>query len=121
MDLLVSRFNNKLDKFVARTRDHLPFAMDVLVSLWGQVNLICLFSSASPSSLAMQDRGGRHFCDSHCTIVAQESMVFRLCRDTGKHCAGPVRSCRPAFPSCFNNKPKYEGTGVFLIPSFLKG
>lgn len=36
MDLLLSRFNHKLDKFVTRTRESWAFIMDALMTLWGE-------------------------------------------------------------------------------------
>lgn len=43
MDFLVSRFSNKLNKFVARSRDPQAFKADALVMLWNQSNLIYTF------------------------------------------------------------------------------
>lgn len=43
VDLLASKFN-KLDRFDARTRDSQTFAVDSLVTLWDQFNLIFDYS-----------------------------------------------------------------------------
>lgn len=44
VDLLASRFNNKLHRFVFWSSYHWPFAVDALVMSWDQCNVIYAFS-----------------------------------------------------------------------------
>lgn len=39
VDLLVSRFNSRLDRVLSHTKDPQAFAVDTLVTLWDQFSL----------------------------------------------------------------------------------
>lgn len=56
VDLLMFRFNNKLNRFVSSYREHLAEVVHGLVALWDQYTLIYAFSSAAiRSSSTLQD------------------------------------------------------------------
>lgn len=83
MDLLASRFNNKLPTFL--------FSVDVLVMLWDRFSLTNIFPALQlpPHS---QDIGGGHSSDSHLTELFHEDMVLKHNPTPGKLLMGSSRS-----------------------------
>lgn len=61
MDLLAFHFNNKLDRFIDRSRDPWAFAGDTLVIQWDEFHLIYAFI---PLKTAPRDQIREHFGDS---------------------------------------------------------
>lgn len=81
MYLLVSRFNNKLDGFVARAQD----PVDALVTLWDQfssstIYTVSVYPSKAFSLSSLQDRDEKHTSDSHCTELTLMTLYLDILR-----------------------------------------
>lgn len=72
-------FNNKLPLFVARSKDPLALALDVLTILWYQFRLIYAFHLVFilPCLLHKFEQKREEACDSHWTELAQWNRVHR--------------------------------------------
>lgn len=75
MDIVASRFNNTLNKFIAKTMDLLAFTVDANVILWTAFQLIYLSSNEDRLSTTAHIRGGQGPGNFHCTKVAHKNRV----------------------------------------------
>lgn len=75
MDLLVSRFNVKLNRFTSRTRYRQAFAVGALVTLWDQFSLIYAFHPLQ--LLLILEEGIPRSLASVYHSLAQENVVLR--------------------------------------------
>lgn len=111
---VMSRFNNKLKKFVLWTRDHQAFLVNALVTS------LQLFSLS-----IVQDNEG-HFGDSEHICLTRKNIVCRYLISPGRWPVGSLRLARfavavfdlPCFKFClwpgWLLMPKSRGLGLFL-------
>lgn len=131
----MSRFNNKMNRFVARSRDSWAFLLDALVTLWDQFSLIYnvppSFRLQLPPSSALQDQNRGSSNDPHYTKLAQESIVLGHPQTLSRLSMGTPRSSGPfvstacllfCFPvAVFNNMSfELQALSESVTPTLLK-
>lgn len=70
-DLLMSRFNNKLDMFVSRSCNYQAFIVDAPITLYDPFSVIYGFVPPDSCFHMSQNRDDGHFGDPHCTKFDQ--------------------------------------------------
>lgn len=100
---LASRFNYKLDRFVTQVKGSSTRSSRCSCGYVGLVHPDLGVSFPEISLCALQDWFGSHSCDPHCPGLAQEDVVHRPSKTSGRDPAATARLSGYSVPrpSCF--------------------